>query len=148
MSDRTDGIGRELLKLKNDNGVINPTEVVKWARRNTRSHIHAALEWNDEIAGERYRIWQIRALISVHIVDAEGGRRFVSLSIDRKHDGSNGYRELDDVVTSPNLREIMLADALADLGRVQERYTKLTELQPVWEQAAAVRAKRTRKAAA
>jgi hypothetical protein len=148
MSDRTDGISKELLKLKNDSGVINPAKVVDWARHNKKSLLHANLEWDDEVAGERYRVWQVRALISVHIVDADGGRRFVSLSIDRRHDGSNGYRELGDIVASPNLREIMLADALGDLERIQERYKKLSELEPVWQQADAVRSKRTRKAAA
>ena len=47
----------------------------------------------------------------------------MSLSIDRKHDGSNGYRPLADVVARPDLREIMLADALAELDRVQEHDT-------------------------
>lgn len=148
MSDRTDGISAELLKLKNADGIINPTEVVKWAKRNTKSHLHANLEWDDAVAGDRYRVWQVRALISVHIVDADGGRRFVSLSIDRKHDGSNGYRPLDEVIARQDLREVMLADALADLERIQARYTKLTELAPVWEGAARVRERRSRKAAA
>ena len=148
MSDRTDAISEELLKLKNEVGIINPTEVVRWARVNTDSRLHANLEWDDGIAAERYRVWQVRALISVHITDAEGGRRFVSLSIDRKHDGSNGYRSLEDIVGRPDLREIMLKDALADLERMQERYKKLSELEPVWQQAEAVRKTRSRKAAA
>jgi hypothetical protein len=148
MSDRTDGIASELLKLKNEDGIINPAKVVDWARRNTKSHLHANLEWDDGVAAARYRVWQVRALISVHITDAEGGRRFVSLSIDRKHDGSNGYRSLEDVVARPDLREIMLKDALAELERMQERYKKLTELEPVWQQAEVVRTRRGRKAAA
>jgi len=148
MSDRTDGIGAELLKLKNEDGIINPAAAVKWARRNTKSHLHAALEWDDDVAAERYRVWQVRALISVHIVDADGGRRFVSLSIDRKHDGSNGYRSLDDIVARQDLREIMLSDALADLERIQERYKKLTELEPVWQQADTVRERRRKPRAA
>jgi hypothetical protein len=148
MSDRTDGISTELLKLKNQDGVINPAGAVEWARKHQKSNLHAALEWDDSIAGERWRVFQVRQLIAIHIVDAEGARKFVSLSIDRKHDGSNGYRELGDVIGRPDLRSIMLADALADLERVQARYAKLTELAPIWEQADAVRKTRSRKAAA
>jgi hypothetical protein len=148
MSDRTDRLAEELLALKNDNGIISPQSAVAWARENPDSRLHAQLEWNDAVGAERYRVWQVRALISVHVVDADGGRRFVSLSIDRRHDGSNGYRELSDVVGQPNLREIMLKDALADLERMQERYKKLSELEPVWQQAEAVRKTRSRKAAA
>jgi hypothetical protein len=148
MSDRTDKLADELLALKNESGIINPAEAVRWARANTGSRLHAQLEWDDAVGAERYRVWQVRTLISVHVVDPDGGRRFVSLSIDRRHDGSNGYRELSDIVGQPNLREIMLKDALADLERMQERYKKLSELEPVWQQADAVRKTRSRKAAA
>lgn len=148
MSDRTNAIADELLKLKNKNGIINPTEAVAWARKNPGSQLHGSLEWDDGVAGERWRVWQIRQLISVHIVDAEGGRRFVSLSIDRRHDGSNGYRSLEDIVARPDLREIMLKDALSELERIQERYKKLSELAPVWEQADQVRQRQPRRKAA
>jgi hypothetical protein len=148
MSDRTDSIAAELLALRNGNGVINPAEAVAWAKRNPKSRLHETLEWDDDIAGERWRVWQVRQMISIHIVDADGGRRFVSLSIDRKHDGSNGYRPLDEVMGRPDLREIMMTDALHDLERVQHRYQKLTELQEVWAAADKARARRKTKAAA
>ena len=142
MSDRTDTIGAELLALKNADGVINPAKAVAWAKDNPESQLHNSLEWDDSVAGHRWRLWQIRSLISVHIVDSDGGRRFVSLTIDRKHDGSNGYRSLEDVVRRPDLREVMLADALAELERIQARYKRLAELAPVWEQADRVRGRR------
>jgi hypothetical protein len=149
MSDRTNAIADELLKLKNKNGIINPSEAVSWARKNPGSQLHGSLEWDDAVAGERWRVAQVRQLIAVHIVDPQGERRFISLSIDRKHDGSNGYRELGDVIGRPNLRSIMVADALADLERVQARYSRLSELQPVWDAADQARQKRpARKAAA
>lgn len=129
MSDRTDSISSELLKLKDDDGKINPAAVVKWARRNTRSHLHAVLNWDDADAGEKYRIWQVRSLISVHIVDNDGGRRFVSLSIDRQE---GGYRPIGEVMERVDLRQVMLDDALNELNRVQARYKHLTELSEVW----------------
>ena len=130
MSDRTDSISSELMALKDDDGKINPSKVVKWARRNTRSQLHAALTWDDAVAGEKYRIWEVRSLIAVHIVDNDGGRRFVSLSIDR-HEG--GYRPIGEVLERVDLREVMLADALADLKRVEQRYKNLSELSEVWQ---------------
>ena len=148
MSDRTNALADELLALKSESGVINPAGAVEWARKHKQSTLHANLEWDDSIAGERWRVSQVRQLIAIHIVDSDGGRRFVSLSIDRKHDGSNGYRSLEDIVGRPDLREIMLKDALADLERMQERYSKLSELQPVWDAADETRKRRSRKAAA
>jgi hypothetical protein len=148
MSERTESIATELLALRNGNGVINPAEAVSWAKTHRKSSLHGALEWDDEIAGEKWRIWQVRQMISVYIVDADGGRRFVSLSIDRKHDGSNGYRPLSEVMERPDLREVMMNDALHDLERVQERYKKLTDLNEVWAAAEKLRARRRTKTAA
>jgi hypothetical protein len=148
MSARTDTIAAELLALRTAHGVINPVSVVQWARKNRKSRLHAQLDWDDGRAGEKYRIWQVRALIAVHVVDAGGGRRFVSLSVDRSHDGSNGYRSLDEIVGRPDLRDIMMSDALAELERVQLKYQRLSELQTVWEEADRVRKRRrTREAA-
>jgi hypothetical protein len=145
MSDRLDSLTDELTALRNANGLINPVEAVNWARRNRKSKLHAHLTWDDGIAGERYRVWQIRELISVHIVDNEGGRRFVSLSVDR---GTGGYRPIGEIIGRVDLREIMVADALADLERMQRRYEKLTELQTIWAAADEVKAQRKRPKAA
>ena len=143
---RDNSIALELLALKNANGLVNPTEVVAWARRNHNSRLHGALEWDDDVAGEKWRIAQVRSLIAVHVTDAEGMRGLVSLSIDRTP-GNNGYRGLDDVISRPDLRDVMMQDALAELERVQAKYARLTELQEVWEAADKVRTRKRRKAA-
>ena len=148
MNIRGESIATELLKLRNNNGLINPSAVVAWAQANPQSQLYGALEWDDKVAGERWRVSQVRHLIAMYVVDVEGSRQMVSLSIDRRHDGSNGYRPVGEVITQPTLREIMVQDALADLERVQARYSRLAELQSVWAEADKVRSKRTRKAAA
>jgi hypothetical protein len=141
-------IANELLELRNDNGVINPAHVVDWARENPASRLHASLEWDDSLAAERWRREQVRTLIAVHVVDADGSRKLISLSIDRT--ASGGYRPLDEVLGQPTLREVMLKDALADLDRVQKKYERLQELERVWLAASQVREGRAsrRKAAA
>jgi len=146
MSHRLDTIAAELLALRTEHGVINPSEVVQWARVNQDSRLHGALTWDDETAAERYRIWQVRALISVHVVDNDGGRRFVSLSIDREATG--GYRPIAEVMDDQTLREILLKDALTELERVQKRFDKVTELANVWDEVHKVKRRRSvRKAA-
>lgn len=142
MSDRSDAIGAELLALRDENGLINAQGAVQWARSNCQSHLHAALVWDDAIAGERYRVWQVRQLISVNIVDAHGDRQFVSLSVDR---ASGGYRPIADVMSQAELRDIMVSDALADLEKMEKRYQKLTELSRIWVEAGKVRGNRVRR---
>jgi hypothetical protein len=129
MSERIEGIGTELLKLRDKEGKISAAGAVEWAAKNKKSHLHAALEWDDAIAGVAHRVWQVRNLIAVHVLDAEGSRRFVSLSIDR---GEGGYRQISDVMSSADLRKVMLDDALAELERMQKKYRHLQELETVW----------------
>ena len=59
MSDRTNAIADELLALKSETGVINPAAAVAWARENKKSMLHANLEWDDSVAGERWRVLQV-----------------------------------------------------------------------------------------
>jgi hypothetical protein len=134
MNERLDTIAAELLALRTDLGVINPSEVVQWAREHADSRLHGALMWDNDIAAERYRIWQVRSLISVHVVDVDGGRKFVSLSIDRAGGHSGGYRPIADVMDDETLRAVLLKDAMDELERVKKRFARLTELAAVWEE--------------
>jgi Lon protease-like protein len=129
MSERIEGIGTELLKLKDKDGKISAAGAVAWAAKNKQSHLYGALEWDDALAGHAHRVWQVRSLIAIHIVDTEGARRFVSLSIDR---GEGGYRQISDVMSSADLRKIMIEDALGELQRMERKYKHLQELEVVW----------------
>lgn len=135
-------IRTELLALQAaaDDGILHPRLVVEWARDNPRSALHAAIEWDDTKAAEEYRVWQVRHLIRLNIQQDSGTPTFVSLSIDRMKGG--GYRAVSDVIAAPDLRAIMLRDALAELERMQAKYESLTALSDVWEAADRVR-KRT-----
>jgi hypothetical protein len=138
-------IAEELTALRGDDGKINVHTAVDWARKHRSSRLHAALEWDNEQAGEAYRRWQVRNLIAVHIVDASGGRRYVSLSIDRRE---GGYRPIEDILPRVDLRECMLNDALAELNRLQKKYERLKELDEVWAARDRVAGRRRRTAAA
>lgn len=121
----------ELLALKTKDGLIVPERAHSWAAKHPESKLHAGLIWDDAVAGYQHRLWQIRRLIAIHIVTDEGARQVVSLSVDRQRP-SGGYRDLDDVLPKPDLREVLLNDALAELERVQAKYSRLQELNEVW----------------
>lgn len=143
---KAERVTRELLALRDADGLIHVGATEAWARRNRNSALHAALEWDDRVAGKHWREQQIRQLIAIHVVDAEGERRLISLSIDRAAGG--GYRPLDQVMGRQNLREIALQDALEDLNRTQQRFGWLKELAEVWaarDAAAAAAASRGRR---
>jgi hypothetical protein len=59
------------------------------------------------------------------------------LSIDRTAKG--GYREVDEVMSSAQLRRVMLEDALHEVELLQQRFAELHELELIWSAAARVR---------
>ena len=128
-------IKSELLGLQHSDpqNVLRVETVVQWARENPDSLLHRAIEWNDVRAAEAHRYHQVRQLIAVHVLSDEGAPLVVSLSIDRKAGG--GYRDLSDVGRVPELRAVMLQDALDELERVREKYARVQELSKVWEEA-------------
>lgn len=121
----------ELLALKNSEGFIVCERAVEWAKANPSSELHGALEWNDREAAHQFRLVQVRHLIALHVINDEGKRKMVSLSIDRSREGG-GYRDLDDVMPVKSLRDVLLDDAFKELERVKTKYARLQELSAVW----------------
>lgn len=128
-------IKSELLSLKHADprNILHVGDVVRWARDNPTSALHHSIEWDDARAAEAHRYAQVRQLITIHVVSEEGTPLVVSLSIDRATGG--GYRDMNDVGSLPDLRSIMLMDALNELERVRTKYARLQELAAVWEEA-------------
>lgn len=122
-------IKSELEALKTKDGLYQPDRIVKWAAVHKRSRLHAALEWDNAKAGNEYRLWQVRHLIQLHIRQEDRTPQVVSLTIDRHQSG--GYRELADVARVPELREVLLRDAINELLRVYQKYSYFVELSGV-----------------
>jgi hypothetical protein len=140
-------IESELLALKNEDGLIVPERAEGWAAAHPKSDLAKRLEWDNGKAGRLYRINQIRQLIvTLEITMGPTTRRFYSLSIDRHNAMGGGYRDIEEIVRSRTLYDILLADALAELNRMRENYERLTELRPLWREVDKIKKKRKEKA--
>lgn len=127
MSKRT-----ELEAIKKANkGILRPRQIVGWAKDHPQSELYAAFEWDDRVAGDAYRLWQARKIIALEIRYEDGHRQMYSLSIDRVTDG--GYRDVEVIMASANLRKVALHDALEELNRVRMKYEHLQQLAKVWQ---------------
>jgi hypothetical protein len=133
-------IESELKQIKGSKEFYVVEDVEAWAKSHPKSALHKSLEWDDGKAGYQYRLWQCRRLITLHITYEDGTRSCVSLTTDRSHNGG-GYRDIDDVLRDKSLTEIMLADALSELQRIEAKYDRLKQLKPVWRAAARIRTK-------
>lgn len=93
--------------------------------------------WNDTKAAEEYRTWQARELIrSVYVTVIPGDSRiynaYVSMEDDRLKPGG-GYRSMAQVLSSKELRQKLLAQALAEFDLWKQRYQEIKELCSIFE---------------
>lgn len=137
-------IESELLEIKGDSELWKVEEIVDWARSHPNSALHKAPQFcGFDLKKSAYEhwLWAARALIALHITYEDGTRKAVSLTIDRQRPGG-GYRDVDDVLRDRGLYEIMLADALNELKRVELKYENVRQLKPIWREAARIRRQR------
>jgi len=142
----------ELLLIKEKHkGILYPAHVVEYAR-NPKTALHNRFEWDDDVAAEKYRLWQARQIISLELVVINSQpespaeivtqltednckqtkvRAFVSLTTDRY--GNQGYRTMEDVLSDDVLRAQLLEDAKADMITFKKKYKTLTELNKIIE---------------
>lgn len=126
----TDSIQKELVQIKGNKQLLTAEAVVSWAESHPDSALHNSFEWDDAAAGTGYRLWQARRLIALNVVGASNTRRFISLTIDQQKQGG-GYRDIQDVMNTPKLRDILLSDALHEFQRIARRYENLEEFAKV-----------------
>lgn len=133
-------VKEELLAIqaKSRDGVLHVMNVYRWAKSHPQSAIAKQVEWDRNKAAFQYQLWQIRKLITLHIVSEDGTPQMVSLTIDRTQPGG-GYRSISDVLENKELSAIMLQDALNDLERIRERYKLVKALTSVWAELDKVR---------
>jgi hypothetical protein len=139
-------VQKELERIrKAHQGVLRAADVVATAR-DPAHPLHSRFTWDDAEAGEQYRLWQARELIRVtvmlHPASNANTRVYVSLGSDRKKAGG-GYRQIDNVLRSNQLRAQLLAQAEADMLRFEAKYKALTELADVLDAMRAARRGKT-----
>jgi hypothetical protein len=121
------GEALEAIRIANG-GELHPQAVVADAR-NAKSPLHLHFEWDDRKAAEAYRVDQARALIrSIRVIDEDDADRPRPAFLSIRADAGVAYHALQDVLTSADLRERLLAQAQRDLDAWTARYRELREI--------------------
>ena len=124
---------------------VNPHDLVAWAAKHKDSALHAAFEWDNDKAGDEYRVLQARAFLRLVVTVPEQSphvvRAFVSLQGDR---GSVGYRSTASVMRSPDLRGQLIDQFLEEMRQREIKYRQFAELARVFEAIDDVRRKRAK----
>jgi len=121
-----DVFGREIERIEEAIGKVEPAAVVD-AARDPASPIHAAFEWRDDEAAERYRRMQARNLIGglvVTRVQIDQGERLVRefISVRATPASALAYQSRDRIASSEEMTMQVINRARADFESVVKRY--------------------------
>lgn len=122
----------ELQALYETQGELTPIMVVDVAR-DPAHPLHTRFEWDDSVAGEKYRRHQARQLIRsvrIRVIDEDDP----SLNYDvrayqmvRTPAGGNAYQPTADVVQDPFVSRLILARMEREWRALRERYEQFHE---------------------
>ena len=107
------------------------------ASRDEASPTHKLFEWDDDVAAEKWRMYQagkvLQALkITIITPDREKQTQRAYVNVIPK-DVEGSYRSFNIAMTQVDLREGVLQRALRELTTFQEKYSNLTELSKVFD---------------
>jgi hypothetical protein len=123
----------ELTAIYRKNGELTPQSVVDEARPET-APLHSRFEWDDSIAGEKYRIVQAQQLIrSVRIeyTDSSGEKKkvrgFFPIRDVEESPEKAGYSPTEDIVQNDICLKILLRQLERDIADLKRKYGHLAE---------------------
>ena len=120
-------VAQELEKISE----ITPDNVVE-AAKNKESVLHNMFEWNDTIAGEKYRKIQARQIIGsirVEVVSTRSEEEPKTVRAFVQTKMRTNYEPIETVVKDVDKYQLLLEKAYAELNRIREKYSTLEEIQ-------------------
>ena len=104
--------------------------------------LHSEFEWDDSIAAEKFREDQARCMIRHLVVRLDSQPQELVRSffkIEAREEAPESYTRIETVLKKPDMRAELLKQALAELETFQRKYSTLSELASVFNEAAKVR---------
>lgn len=130
-------IGEELFQIESEIESFKPKDMVDYARNHEDSELHKGFEWDDSIAGEKYRIEQARyinrILVYVDNSPKQDGEDKQEIRVFYQPNRIDGYRETIEIVRNEDEYQALLSQALAELKRFKKKYSMLVELEEIFK---------------
>ena len=126
-------VGKQFEKIEKRDKAVTPDSVVK-ANRAAKAPLHDYFEWDNNVAGDKYRCTQASYLIRSIVcklsdVDHEEPiRAFVRVSTSDDEEDTGQYIHIHQAMNRPFTREQLLQQALEDLRAWRKKYSQLKEL--------------------
>lgn len=110
---------------------ITPLELVEKAK-DENSELHKCFEWNNDVAAEKYRLQQARAII-VNLVYVPRAKEEQPVRCFQITTEKSVYEPTKRFLVQENQYQSLLARAKAELESFRKRYETLTELEAIFE---------------
>ena len=124
-------------------GPLTPVALLKAAKAK-RNPLHKCFEWDDTVAGEKYRVQQagylIRSLTVTFTTEPKGNeepkaitvRPYVSLGRGAGNDETSTYLPIEEVANDEDKHNQLVRKVWNQLLVLQQRYETLHEFKAVW----------------
>lgn len=119
----------ELLAVRERYGDLTPANVVD-AARDEDHPLHGRFEWDDAVAGEKYRLAQARQLIRVvreKYTDGQGRLADVRTFHAIPRENGMAYEPLDEIVRNDIATQVLLKSMEREWRQLKARYEKFAE---------------------
>lgn len=128
-------VGELFERLQNTEEGLTPSSVLN-ASRSEDSLLHSSFEWDDAIAGEKYRLNQARHIIqNIVVVERTTDQEERTKVADRAYVVTSGYKSayvaLDCALSNAEWRNHLLNQARTDMEIFEAKYRRLSELADV-----------------
>jgi hypothetical protein len=131
-------VDAELTEIAPTLGEVTADQVLRQAKKKS-SAMHGLFEWNDKAAAEAHRMSQARDLlrsIEISILDTDTGkevrvRKYVSVRVGRE-DTEGKYYTIERAIMDKGLRAQLVNAYLRELEHLQQRYSALLEIIPIY----------------
>lgn len=110
---------------------ITPQEVLEKAKDES-SELHKCFEWDNDVAAEKYRLQQARAII-INLVYVSKGKEEQPVRCFQITAEKSVYQPTKRFLVQENQYQQLLARAKAELESFRRRYETVTELEKVFE---------------
>lgn len=128
-------IGNHLEELRTKKNKLSPADVVEDAAEPT-SPTHNCFEWNDNRAGNKYRLHQARLLldniVTIKVQNKELSQPVRAFYSIKREDRQTDYTPISIVLNSEYDRNKVLSNALREATNWKKRYESLEELAKIF----------------
>lgn len=135
---KADVAAKELNRIQDKYGEVTPSNLLEESRAET-AVMHDCYEWDDSKAAEKWRLQQSRQIMSCLTVvyeQVDSDQETVKSIEVRAFQNTSEEREgrflhVQDVMETPEYREIVLRKAFGELAAFRRKYSDLSELSKI-----------------